>query len=92
MTSNMSEGTRRSGYVRDRLLKSFMARRGPHIESYPLFGYDLGDYDKLFPEKLDLVLHVHAQAEQPAANQEVSVRAFTAVAHMGQINRYYRRS
>jgi probable LLM family oxidoreductase len=28
--------------------------RGSFIESFPLFGYDLGDYDKLFDEKLDL--------------------------------------
>ena len=28
--------------------------RGSFTESFPLFGYDLGDYDKLFEEKLDL--------------------------------------
>ena len=28
--------------------------RGSSIESFPLFGYDLGDYDLLFAEKLDL--------------------------------------
>ncbi|PRD41109.1 LLM class flavin-dependent oxidoreductase [Phyllobacterium phragmitis] len=33
-----------------------MAGRGSFIESYPLFGYDLDDYDKLFAEKLDLLL------------------------------------
>ncbi|GAB1581553.1 LLM class flavin-dependent oxidoreductase [Phyllobacterium phragmitis] len=33
-----------------------MAGRGSFIESYPLFGYDLNDYDKLFAEKLDLLL------------------------------------
>jgi probable LLM family oxidoreductase len=33
-----------------------MAGRGSFIESYPLFGYDLGDYDQLFAEKLDLLL------------------------------------
>jgi probable LLM family oxidoreductase len=33
-----------------------MAGRGSFIESYPLFGYDLGDYDALFSEKLDLLL------------------------------------
>jgi hypothetical protein len=27
--------------------------RGSFIESYPLFGYDLNDYDELFTEKLD---------------------------------------
>lgn len=33
-----------------------MAGRGSFIESFPLFGYDLDDYDKLFAEKLDLLL------------------------------------
>ena len=35
-----------------------MAGRGSFIESYPLFGYDLNDYDKLFAEKLDLLLNI----------------------------------
>ncbi len=33
-----------------------MAGRGSFIESFPLFGYDLDDYDELFAEKLDLLL------------------------------------
>jgi probable LLM family oxidoreductase len=33
-----------------------MAGRGSFIESFPLFGYDLDDYDALFEEKLDLLL------------------------------------
>jgi probable LLM family oxidoreductase len=33
-----------------------MAGRGSFIESYPLFGYELDDYDALFAEKLDLLL------------------------------------
>ncbi len=33
-----------------------MAGRGSFIESFPLFGYDLDDYDELFTEKLDLLL------------------------------------
>ncbi len=33
-----------------------MAGRGSFIESFPLFGYDLQDYDALFSEKLDLLL------------------------------------
>src|SRR6185436_1662952 len=33
-----------------------MAGRGSFIESFPLFGYDLRDYDALFAEKLDLLL------------------------------------
>jgi probable LLM family oxidoreductase len=33
-----------------------MAGRGSFIESFPLFGYDLSDYDDLFAEKLELLL------------------------------------
>jgi len=33
-----------------------MAGRGSFIESFPLFGYDLHDYDELFIEKLELLL------------------------------------
>jgi len=35
-----------------------MAGRGSFIESFPLFGYDLEDYDRLFEEKLDLLLKI----------------------------------
>src|ERR1700726_199612 len=35
-----------------------MAGRGSFIESFPLFGYDLHDYDELFDEKLDLLLRL----------------------------------
>src|SRR5205823_1221192 len=35
-----------------------MAGRGSFIESFPLFGYDLDDYDALFAEKLELLLAV----------------------------------
>lgn len=37
-----------------------MAGRGSFIESFPLFGYDLQDYDELFDEKLDLLLKIRA--------------------------------
>src|SRR5579859_5912894 len=42
-----------------------VAGRGSSIEAFPLFGFDLDDYDALFSEKLDLLLkirentHVH---------------------------------
>lgn len=32
--------------------------RGSFIESFPLFGYSLSDYDELFAEKLDLLLAI----------------------------------
>jgi probable LLM family oxidoreductase len=35
-----------------------MAGRGSFIESFPLFGYDLDDYDELFAEKLELLLEL----------------------------------
>ncbi len=47
--------------------------RGSFIESYPLFGYDLSNYDELFAEKLDLLLklrentNVHWSGEHRAA-------------------------
>jgi probable LLM family oxidoreductase len=37
-----------------------MAGRGSFIESFPLFGYDLDDYDELFSEKLELLLRIRA--------------------------------
>jgi len=50
-----------------------MAGRGSFIESFPLFGYDLDDYDELFAEKLELLLalreseHVHWSGRHRAA-------------------------
>lgn len=34
--------------------------RGSFIESYPLFGFDLENYDELFTEKLELLLKIRA--------------------------------
>jgi len=36
-----------------------MAGRGSFIESFPLFGNDLRDYDSLFAEKLDLLIELN---------------------------------
>lgn len=36
-----------------------MAGRGSFIESFPLFGQDLKDYDSLFAEKLDLLIQLN---------------------------------
>jgi alkanesulfonate monooxygenase SsuD/methylene tetrahydromethanopterin reductase-like flavin-dependent oxidoreductase (luciferase family) len=36
-----------------------MVGRGSFIESFPLFGYDLNDYDALFSEKLDLLMKIN---------------------------------
>ncbi|HEV2819885.1 MAG TPA: LLM class flavin-dependent oxidoreductase [Solirubrobacteraceae bacterium] len=35
-----------------------MVGRGSFVESFPLFGLDLGDYDALFAEKLELLLRL----------------------------------
>lgn len=40
-----------------------MAGRGSFIESFPLFGYDLKDYNTLFSEKLELLLKLR-ESEQ----------------------------
>src|SRR5262252_879731 len=51
--------------------------RGSSIEAFPLFGYDLEDYDALFAEKLDLLLTLRANEHvtwsgefRPALNGE----------------------
>src|SRR6186713_3741473 len=40
-----------------------MAGRGSFIESFPLFGFDLTDYDDLFAEKLDLLLRLRTDEQ-----------------------------
>lgn len=57
--------------------------RGSFIESFPLFGYDLRNYDKLFEEKLDLLLNINnnevvnwkGELRAPMVNQMVLPRA-----------------
>lgn len=36
-----------------------MAGRGSFTESFPLFGYDLKDYENLFDEKLDMLMEIN---------------------------------
>jgi probable LLM family oxidoreductase len=56
-----------------------MAGRGSFIESFPLFGYDLDDYDDLYAEKLELLLkirestHVSWSGRHRAALSEAGV-------------------
>ena len=38
-----------------------LAGRGSFVESFPLFGYDLEDYDALFIEKLELVMKINQE-------------------------------
>lgn len=49
-----------------------MAGRGSFIESFPLFGYDLKDYDLLYKEKLDLLLQIN---ENETVNWQGETRA-----------------
>ena len=67
-----------------------MAGRGSFIESFPLFGYDLDDYDELFAEKLELLLELREQAHvtwsgrhRPALDQRGRVAAPRAGAPAG---------
>ena len=60
-----------------------MAGRGSFIESFPLFGYDLQDYEGLFSEKLELLLQINKERRitwegkyrAPLKAQEVLPRA-----------------
>ena len=60
-----------------------MVGRGSFTESFPLFGYDLSDYDALFEEKLELLLQINKEPSvswkgkfRPAlVNQQVLPRA-----------------
>src|SRR5690606_28775654 len=60
-----------------------MAGRGSFIESFPLFGYNLQDYEALFIEKLDLLLAINNNEQitwsgkfrAPIDNQAVLPRA-----------------
>jgi probable LLM family oxidoreductase len=45
-----------------------MVGRGSFIESFPLFGYDLRDYDTLFAEKLGRLLEIRETGVSPEGN------------------------
>ncbi len=57
--------------------------RGSFIESFPLYGYDLKDYDALFEEKLNLLVEINKHPEvnwkgefrAPLVNQAIYPRA-----------------
>ena len=57
--------------------------RGSFIESFPLYGYSLNDYEQLFDEKLDLLLKINSEENvswmgklrAPMKNQTVYPRA-----------------
>ncbi len=54
-----------------------MAGRGSFIESFPLFGQDLHDYDELFAEKLQLLIEVrdHETVTWPGSRHRAAIAA-----------------
>ena len=51
-----------------------MAGRGSFIESFPLFGYDLADYDRLFEEKLLRLLELRRGGSRQTARTAPACR------------------
>ncbi|HET9438280.1 MAG TPA: LLM class flavin-dependent oxidoreductase [Gaiellaceae bacterium] len=45
-----------------------MLGRGSFIESFPLFGHDLREYDRLFEEKLAALLHIRETGTSPSGH------------------------
>lgn len=64
-----------------------IAGRGSFIESFPLFGYNLDDYDELFAEKLELLMQINTHEviswkgnfRAPIKNQGIYPRPFQQV-------------
>ena len=76
-----------------------VAGRGSSIEAFPLFGFDLDDYDLLFSEKLDLLLkireqiHIHwtGQHRPPLTGQAIYPRPLQKSSpHLGRCRRHSR--
>ena len=55
-----------------------MAGRGSFIESFPLFGYDLNDYDELFEEKLELLLALRSSERVALERAAIARRSTTS--------------
>jgi probable LLM family oxidoreductase len=51
-----------------------IAGRGSSTESFPLFGYDLKDYDALYAEKLELLLRLNALGKNEPISWEGNFR------------------
>ena len=43
------------------------AGRGSSVETFPLFGYSLDDYDQLYSDKIDLLLNLNADSDEFAS-------------------------
>ena len=61
-----------------------MAGRGSFIESFPLFGYDLNDYDELFAEKLELLLALRDSERVTWCGQASRRRSTTSASTRGR--------
>src|ERR1035437_5057473 len=53
-----------------------MAGRGSFIESFPLFGFDLADYDQLFEEKLGLLIKLREESRSEEHTSELQSRQY----------------
>ena len=65
-----------------------MAGRGSFTESFPLFGYDLKDYEALFDEKLDFLQLVNEKTKldwQGRLTQTISGKEVLSSSSSGQI-------
>ena len=62
-----------------------MAGRGSFTESFPLFGYDLADYDALFAEKLDLLLAVARPGAGDVVGRRTAPRSSTSRCTHGRL-------
>ena len=62
-----------------------MAGRGSFIESFPLFGYDLDDYDELFAEKLELLLAAARVRARHLVGAATARRSTTAASTRGPL-------
>ena len=62
-----------------------MAGRGSFIESFPLFGYDLDDYDELFAEKLELLLAAATAERRHLGRAAPRRRSTTSASTRGRV-------
>src|SRR3982751_450007 len=75
-----------------------VAGRGSFIEAFPLFGYDLNDYDELFTEKLELLLKIRdnetvtwkGKFRAPLTNVRISKTGSRSFTYLGRRWRYTR--
>ena len=67
-----------------------MVGRGSFIESFPLFGYDLRDYDALFAEKLELLLEIRETGSSPDGPRRLPAAGAGPAPRLGRGRRHAR--